>query len=66
MQEGRAAIQLLQSIAEQFEKGKLKIAATADVQVAGVDRKCHLYLHRLINSLEMSNSYAIEEIRHKL
>ena len=35
VQEGRAAIQQLQSVAEEFEKGKLKIAATADVRVEG-------------------------------
>ena len=38
--EGRAAIQQLQSIAEEFEKGKLDIATTADVQVAGVEGEC--------------------------
>ena len=39
--EGRAAIQQLQSVAEEFEKGKLEIATTADVQVAGVEGECH-------------------------
>ena len=41
MLEVRAAIQQLQSVAEEFEKGKLEIATTADVQVAGVEGECH-------------------------
>ena len=39
--EGRAAIQHLQSVAEEFEKGKLEIITTADVRVAGVEGECH-------------------------
>ena len=38
--EGRAAIQQLQSVAEEFEKGNLDIATTADVHVEG---ECHLF-----------------------
>ena len=41
--EGRAAIQQLQSVAEEFEKGKLEIATTADVQVAGVEGEFRLF-----------------------
>ena len=41
VQEGRAAIQQLQSIAEEFENGKLDIATTADVQVEGVEGESH-------------------------
>ena len=41
VQDGRAAIQQLQSVAEEFENGKLEIATTANMQVAGVEGECH-------------------------
>ena len=41
VQEGRVVIQELQSVAEEFKKGKLKVATTAVVQVSGVEGECH-------------------------
>ena len=44
VQDGRAAMQQLQCVAEEFEKGKLEIATTADVRVEG---ECHFFIFAL-------------------
>ena len=57
--EGRAAIQQLQSVAEEFEKGKLEIATTADVQVAGVQGECHFItqIHRIVYQMRFTTKF---------
>ena len=59
--DGRAAIQQLQSVAEEFDKGKWEISTTANLQVAGVRGECHFIL---LN--EMSWFSFVEEIHLKV
>ena len=51
VQAGRAAIQQLQSVAEEFKRGKLEIATTAYVRVAGVDGESPLFFLIFTNTV---------------
>ena len=70
VQEGRSAIQQLQSVAEQFEKGKLEIATTADVRVTGVEGGyciiCIIQSRHLSTLNEMSGYHSMEEVHRKV